>query len=67
MADKAETQGNLKLASDLLKQAAEEMSSAYANKRELSGPGGGPIAFTGFKRVIEDHRAVEKADDAVPA
>lgn len=43
MADKAETQGNMVLASSLLKQAAEEVGNAYTNKRELTGPGGGPI------------------------
>ncbi|OHV81625.1 DUF2280 domain-containing protein [Rhizobium sp. LCM 4573] len=43
MAEKAETQGNMVLASSLLKQAAEEVGNAYTNKRELTGPGGGPI------------------------
>ncbi|MEQ1407761.1 DUF2280 domain-containing protein [Neorhizobium sp. Rsf11] len=43
MADKAETQGNMVLASSLLKQAAEEVGNAYTNKREISGPGGGAI------------------------
>jgi hypothetical protein len=43
MADKAENQGNMVLASSLLKQAAEEVGNTYTNKRELTGPGGGPI------------------------
>lgn len=43
MADKAENQGNMVLASSLLKQAAEEVGNAYTNKREISGPGGGAI------------------------
>lgn len=43
MADKAETQGNMSLAAQLHKQAAEEVGNAYTNRRELSGPGGKPI------------------------
>lgn len=35
MADKAETQGNMVLASSLLKQAAEEVGGAYTNRREI--------------------------------
>lgn len=40
MADKAETQGNMVLASSLLKQAAEEVGNAYTNRRELTGKDG---------------------------
>lgn len=40
MAEKAETQGNMVLAKDLLKQAAEEMGNAYTNRRELTGKDG---------------------------
>ena len=40
MADKAETQGNMVLASSLLKQAAEEVGGAYTNRRELTGKDG---------------------------
>lgn len=40
MADKAETQGNMMLASSLLKQAAEEVGNAYTNRRELTGKDG---------------------------
>lgn len=43
MADKAENQGNMVLASSLLKQAAEEVGNAYTNKREVTGKDGGPI------------------------
>lgn len=43
MATKAETMGNMSLAAQLHKQAAEEMGNAYTNKREHSGPNGGPI------------------------
>ncbi|KOF15609.1 hypothetical protein AC244_22890 [Ensifer adhaerens] len=40
MAEKAETQGNMVLASSLLKQAAEEVGNAYTNRRELTGKDG---------------------------
>ncbi|MDK4720120.1 DUF2280 domain-containing protein [Rhizobium sp. CNPSo 3968] len=40
MADKAETQGNMVLASSLLKQAAEEVGGAYTNRREITGKDG---------------------------
>jgi len=40
MADKAENQGNMMLASSLLKQAAEEVGNAYTNRRELTGKDG---------------------------
>lgn len=34
---------NIVLASQLLEQAAKEQGGMFTNKRELSGPGGGPI------------------------
>lgn len=40
MADKAEGQGNMVLASSLLKQAAEEVGGNYTNRRELTGKDG---------------------------
>ncbi|MDW9787721.1 DUF2280 domain-containing protein [Sinorhizobium meliloti] len=40
MAEKAENQGNMVLASSLLKQAAEEVGNAYTNRRELTGKDG---------------------------
>ncbi|GAA4169162.1 MULTISPECIES: DUF2280 domain-containing protein [Shinella] len=40
MVDKAETQGNMVLASSLLKQAAEEVGGSYTNRRELTGKDG---------------------------
>jgi hypothetical protein len=40
MADKAETSGNMVLASSLLKQAAEEVGGSYTNRRELTGKDG---------------------------
>lgn len=46
MALKAESLGNMKLAADLLKQAAEEMGGAYTNRREITGAGGAPLPVT---------------------
>lgn len=40
MAERAEKQGNLALAANLHKQAAEEMGNAYTNRRELTGKDG---------------------------
>lgn len=40
MADKAESSGNMVLASSLLKQAAEEVGGSYTNRRELTGKDG---------------------------
>ncbi|KKZ89052.1 DUF2280 domain-containing protein [Rhizobium phaseoli] len=40
MAEKAENQGNMVLASSLLKQAAEEVGGSYTNRRELTGKDG---------------------------
>ena len=40
MAEKAEGQGNMVLASSLLKQAAEEVGGAYTNRREITGKDG---------------------------
>lgn len=41
--EKAQARGNMALAAALLEQAAKEIGGAYTNKREHSGPGGGPI------------------------
>jgi hypothetical protein len=43
MAARAESQGNLKLAAELHKQAAEEIGGAYTNRRELTGKDGAPL------------------------
>lgn len=40
---KVERQGNVAMAAQLLEQAAKEFGGAFTNKRELSGPDGGPI------------------------
>lgn len=40
MADKAEGQGNMVLASSLLEQAAKEVGNGFTNRRELTGKDG---------------------------
>jgi hypothetical protein len=46
MASRAEGMRNLALAAQLMEQAAKETGGAYTNRREVSGPGGGPIPTT---------------------
>lgn len=43
MAEKAEGQGNIGLAAQLLKQAAEEVGNTYTNRREHTGKDGAPL------------------------
>ncbi|WP_169194944.1 DUF2280 domain-containing protein [Devosia sp. MC1541] len=40
MAEKAETQGNMALAANLMEQAAKEVGDSYTNRRELTGKDG---------------------------
>lgn len=44
MVQEAMRRKNIVLAASLLEQAAKESGGMFTNKRELSGPGGGPIA-----------------------
>lgn len=44
LAQEAMRRKNIVLAASLLEQAAKEKGGMFTNKRELSGPGGGPIA-----------------------
>lgn len=41
--EKAQERGNMALAAALIEQAAKEVGGAYTNRREHSGPNGGPI------------------------
>lgn len=54
MAEKAESQGNLALASQLLEQAAKEMGDSYTNRHKLehTGANGGPMQVQRIERVI---------------
>lgn len=50
LAERAETQGNIALAAQLVAQAAKEVGGAFTNKREteLSGKDGAPLADGGI-------------------
>lgn len=61
MAQKAEKQGNMVLASSLLEQAAKEVGNSYTNRREVSGAGGGPI------RTINTEMSQQEAAEAYAA
>ena len=54
MVDKAENMSNLALASQLLEQAAKEVGGHYTNKREFSGPNGGPIQTYDLSKADDD-------------
>lgn len=45
-AQTAEKQGNLRLAAELMEQAAKEMGDAYTNRRILTGKDGNPLVPT---------------------
>ena len=45
----------IETANDILERAAKETGGAYTNKRQLSGPDGGPIAMT--HRTLNDFYA----------
>lgn len=51
--ERAEERGNSGLVVQLLEQAAKEVGGMFSNRRELSGPGGGPIASVSLPTVIE--------------
>lgn len=47
---------NAMLAASLLEQAAKERGGMYTNRREVSGPGGGPIPLDRIEVAIVDPR-----------
>lgn len=57
MVERAEGQGNVALAAQMLKQAAEEMGNAYTNRRELTGKDGKdlPPAATVVQVYVPDN------------
>lgn len=61
MAETAITKGNAPLAAQLLEQAAKEVGGAFTNRRELQGPGGGPIPV-GHSGKIEHVHSLTDAD-----
>lgn len=52
MQNKAEQQGNLALAKDILKQAAEEVGGALTNRRELTGRDGKDLPAPGAVTIF---------------
>jgi hypothetical protein len=46
MAEKAETQGNMVLAANLMEQAAKEVGDSYTNRREITGKDGKDLPLT---------------------
>jgi len=61
MHDHAVERNNAQLAAQLLEQAAKEVGGAYTNRRELQGPGGGPIPLQHGGKVEHLH-AMDDAD-----
>jgi len=59
MADKAETQGNMVLASSLLEQAAKEVGDCFTNRRELTGKGGGALKVEAITRAMTPQEAAQ--------
>jgi hypothetical protein len=45
-AERAEEMGNLVLVGEMCERAAKEVGGVYTNRREISGPSGGPMAVT---------------------
>lgn len=52
MARLAETQGNLKLAAEMHRQAAEDLGGVYTNRRELGGKDGAPLIPPGAVTIF---------------
>lgn len=61
MHQKAEDQGNMVLAAQLLEQAAKEIGGAFTNRRELTGASGGPIQAATQTTTLTDERFTEIA------
>lgn len=54
MAEKAEGQGNMVLAANLLEQAAKEVGDSYTNRRELTGKGGAALQPPVIQFVVDE-------------
>lgn len=69
IADRAEAMGNLQLAAEMCERAAKEMGGAFTNKREHSGPNGGPIPVEKTVIVLPSNdrdKAAARTADGVP-
>lgn len=54
---KAERQGNVVVAAQIIEQAAKEIGGSFTNRRELTGKDGGPIAMKSAKDMTDDELA----------
>jgi hypothetical protein len=54
--ERAEEMGNLVLVGEMCERAAKEVGGVYTNKREMSGPSGGPIAVIEVPEMAKDMR-----------
>jgi hypothetical protein len=54
---KAERQGNVVVAAQIIEQAAKEVGGSFTNRRELTGKDGGPIATKSAKDMTDDELA----------
>ena len=54
---KAERQGNVVVAAQIIEQAAREVGGAFTNRRELTGAKGGPIETRRVKDLSDDELA----------
>lgn len=57
MADKAESMSNMALAAQFLEQAAKECGDAYTNRRQISGPNGGPLELVASTMTAKEAAA----------
>jgi hypothetical protein len=62
IADRALAKGNEQLALQALKQAAQDAGGVFTNRRELSGPKGGPVETVSMS--LEDWKATAAARSA---
>jgi hypothetical protein len=63
--DQAVERKNAQLAAQLLEQAAKEVGGAYTNRRELQGPGGGPIPVQHGGKVEHLHAMADADLEAI--
>lgn len=54
---RAERQGNVVVAAQIIEQAAKEVGGAFTNRRELTGKNGGPMELRKTKDLSDDELA----------
>jgi hypothetical protein len=63
MFEKAEVQGNMVFAAQLLEQAAKEVGGMFTNRRELTGAAGGPIQQATSVSTMSDEQLIALIKD----